>query len=134
MNALCGMVMLLYIIDRVTTMIEVQAIRTDSDILKVQEFLIKHYGIDYHDMFILGMNMALRIGDLLAITTADASKALRAGQMIVLEKKTAFKVKHKGTPAEERTRTKVKARVINLNNLSMSILKTRIMENQTDTW
>lgn len=106
-------------------MTDVQAIKSVSDIERVQNFLQKHYSEQHSDVFVCGINFALRISDLLNLTMADARDALNTGYLKVLESKTSHR---KGA------RTTKKARVITLNTSSRSILSRRLLNNHTDIY
>jgi len=115
-------------------MSEVHAIKDPGQVKQVQEFLLKHYGTHFSDMWILGINVALRISDLLNISMLDAKKAVKERHMFILEQKTAYKTINKGTANEERIRTKVKPRFIELNQTAAEIMIDRIESYPNDKW
>jgi len=98
-----------------------EAIKTKSEIQSVEEFLMKHYGTHYSDIWRLGINLALRISDMLNITMMDAKVALEKDYLVIQEQKTR-NIKGKET------------RVIKLNSISHRILKRRIEESPSDIY
>lgn len=95
-------------------MAEVFAIKSAEQIERVQIFLTKHYGTIAGDCWRLGINLALRVGDMLAITTDQARESLESGYLTVVEQKTSKK--------------KNKPRVIKLNKTARAVLRDRLDE------
>jgi integrase len=81
----------------------VDAVKTPDEIKSVALLLHKHKGMIYSDLWMFGVNAALRITDLLSITTEDAKN----GVIIIKEGKTN------------------KRRKITLNDSAMKIVKKR---------
>jgi len=87
---------------------EVEAVKCPDDISAVHSLLRKHGGQDYADIWKLGINVALRISDLLAIEMADLDLSRR--EITVIEKKTS------------------KKRVVRLNEPALEIIHRRRSE------
>ena len=94
----------------------VDAVKTSEDTKRVAELLLKHRGQLYADIWMLGVNMALRISDLLAISMDEATSAVRAGKLIVKEGKTG------------------KRREIALNATAKGIITRRRASESAATW
>ena len=101
-------------------MADVQALKTKEEVKAVQDYLIKRYGTHYEDIFILGLNLALRIGDLLNISMDDCKEALRSGYFIIQEQKTAYRT-DKETGKKKRTKTP--PRVLKLNTHARVVIQ-----------
>lgn len=97
-----------------------EAIKTKSDIQGVENFILRHYGTHYADIWRLGVNVALRVSDLLSITMETAKESVQSGYLIVQESKTARLGKSK--------------RVIKLNNTARRVLIDRIDEYPDDVF
>lgn len=65
-------------------MITVEAVKTKEDITKVESLLRKHSGEIYGDIWRVGVNLALRISDLLTIQFND----IKNGSLTLVEGKT----------------------------------------------
>lgn len=113
---------------------EVFALKEPRQILHVRDFLTKHYGTHYSDIWMLGVNIALRISDLLNLTMEDARVGISTGCIVVLEQKTAYRTKNKGTENEERFRTKVRPRYIQINKTAAEILRNRLDSHPGDEY
>ena len=85
----------------------VEAVKSIEDVRYIASMLEKHCGTLYSDIWIVGVNSALRISDLLSITMLDAL----AGVLSIIEGKTG------------------KARTITLNDTAMKIIRKRREEN-----
>jgi integrase len=66
----------------------VEPVRDIRQFKIIEAELYKHYGEQYADLWAIGLNVALRIGDLLSITMADAALALDRGYLGIKEQKT----------------------------------------------
>ena len=95
-------------------MAAVEALTTKEDVQKVQAYLLNNYSVHYADMWRLGVNLALRITDLLNLTMDDMRKGLRKGTIAVLESKTK--------------RTNRPPRIIKLNSVAKEIISGRVDE------
>lgn len=115
-------------------MSEVHAIKKHDDIDRVEKFLLRKYGTHFSDIWKLGINLALRASDLLAITHNDTNHAIATGYLTILERKTAYKTINRGTPEQERVRTNVRPRVIKLNKTATRIMKERITDHHNSEW
>lgn len=91
---------------------EVDAIKSMEDIATVESMLLKWGSQDYADIFKLGINVALRISDLLSITFDIID--LEKRELELIEGKTG------------------KKRQIRLNNTAMAIITRRQANNPTD--
>ena len=65
---------------------EVDAIKNIEQIEQVKKMLLKHYGMLYQDIFTVGVNVALRISDLLSLTFSNID--WKKGEIIIKEMKT----------------------------------------------
>jgi integrase len=74
-------------------MATIEPIRNPELFKKIESFLYRHYGGQYADIWAIGLNVGLRIGDLLALTIEDAEHALRYGHFAITEEKTGKKAK-----------------------------------------
>lgn len=97
-----------------------EAIKSKSDIQRVENFILKHYGTHYADIWRLGVNVALRVSDLLSITMEHAIESTHSGYLVIRESKTKRLNKEK--------------RVIKLNNTAMRVLLDRISEYPDDVF
>ena len=97
-------------------MATVQAIRSVSGSEQVAELLLKHYGTLHSDIWRLGVNIALRITDMLNLTQAELRIALDKGTLRIKEGKTG------------------KYRVLELNVKAREIINNRLEENPVDTF
>ncbi|MEM8563240.1 MAG: tyrosine-type recombinase/integrase [Pseudomonadota bacterium] len=93
---------------------EVEAVKTKAEIATVEHLLRKHKGDLYGDIWRIGVNLALRISDLLAIEYAAMDMERR--ELRLVEGKTA-KVRH-----------------LRLNNTVYLIVERRRGEHPTDTY
>jgi integrase len=84
---------------------EVEAVKSSKDIDTVHTLLNKHAGSDFGDIWRFGINVALRISDLLTVKFLDIDKERR--ELVVIESKTQ------------------KSRVIRLNDTAMNIVEDR---------
>lgn len=84
---------------------EVDAIKSSEDIATIHTLLKKHAGKDFADIFKLGINVALRISDLLSITYDQIDMSRR--ELALTEGKTG------------------KRRVIRLNDTAINIIQHR---------
>jgi len=87
----------------------VEAVKTQGEIKQIANLLEKHKGTIYKDIWVLGVNAALRISDLLSVTMEMALK----GTITINEGKTG------------------KLRVIPLNNTAMATVRARAEANPT---
>ena len=90
----------------------VEAVRSLDEIKRVQDLLAKHGGQIYADIWTLGVNVGLRISDLLKIRMSDPHR----GQLKLREGKTK------------------KTRVIDLNATAAAVIKRRQKENPEHEW
>lgn len=97
-----------------------EAIKTKSDVQRVENFILKHYGTHYADIWRLGINVALRVSDLLGITMETAIESTNSGYLIIRESKTK--------------RLSKERRVIKLNNTAMRVMLDRIDEYSDDVF
>lgn len=97
-----------------------EAIKTKSDIQTVENFILKHYGTHYADIWRLGVNVALRVSDLLSLTMDAAREAVKSEYLIIRESKTKHVSKSK--------------RVIKLNKTAMRVMSDRIEEYGDDVY
>jgi len=97
-------------------MSEVQPIRNPSDIKKIEEHLYTYYGQKYADLWAIGLNLGLRVSDLLNLTHEDAIKAVADGYLYVIESK------------------QKKPRRIKINNFCKSRLQSRINASENHTY
>lgn len=97
-----------------------EAVKTKSDIQTIENFILKHYGTHYADIWRLGVNIALRVSDMLNITMDTARDAVKAQYLIIRESKTAYVGKEK--------------RVIKLNSTAMRVMADRIEEYPDDVY
>jgi integrase len=93
-------------------MATVEAVKTLTDVKYVANLLNKHRGEIYSDLWVFGVNVGLRISDLLPITLAQA----KIGTLEIVEGKTA------------------KKRKVTLNDTAMSIVNKRIVNNPTHVY
>jgi integrase len=93
---------------------EVEAIKTAEDISTIESMLLKWGSQDYADIFKLGINVALRISDLLSITFAMVDLDKR--ELVLKEGKTG------------------KSRTIRLNSTAIKIIQRRAFEAPNDTY
>lgn len=93
---------------------EVEAIKTTEDITTVQTLLLKHAGQDFADIFKLGINVALRISDLLSLTYEQLD--LERRELIIKEGKTG------------------KTRTIRLNETALEIIERRRRHSPNDNF
>lgn len=97
-----------------------EAIKSKSDIQSVEDFILRHYGTHYADMWRLGINVALRVSDMLGITMDVAAESTNSGFLIIRESKTQHKNKER--------------RVIKLNSTAMRVLRDRLDEKPEDVF
>lgn len=97
-----------------------EAVKTKSDIQTIENFILRHYGTHYADMWRLGINVALRVSDMLSITMESAREAVKGQYLIIRESKTAYANREK--------------RVIRLNSTAMRVLADRIDEYPDDMY
>jgi len=95
-------------------MIAVDAVKTDSQLEQIEHLLLKR-GQLYSDIWLFGINTALRISDLLEITTEQI--------------KAVDPLKRELTVIEGKTK---KPRVITLNELAIKVVSRRVAENPKD--
>ena len=115
-------------------MSEVYAVKRKEDIDAIEEFLLKHYGSLFSDVWKLGINLALRASDLLSITKDEAIRAVNTGHLVVLEKKTGYRTLDRGLSTERKERTKKKPRVIKLNSAALKIMRERTDDYMNVEW
>ena len=96
------------------------AIKEKSHIQMVESFILKHYGTHYADIWRLGINVALRVSDMLSITMELAQESVQSGYLIIRESKTKNKNKER--------------RIIKLNNTAMRVLLDRLDEYPDDVY
>ena len=84
---------------------DVEAIKTKPEILMVERLLRTHHGDLYGDIFRIGINLSLRISDLLAIRYQELDLA---GQLFTLNEGKTGKIRH-----------------IRLNNTALSLIQKR---------
>jgi integrase len=89
----------------VTYMKEVEAVKTKEEIMMVERLLRTHHGDLYADIWRIGVNLSLRISDLLAIRFADLNL-----------------VNHLYTLVEGKTK---KVRHVRLNPTALSLIRKR---------
>lgn len=92
---------------------EVEAVKTKDAISTVSHMLEKHGSTDYQDIWLLGINTALRISDLLS---------LKFSEVIGLEVLNLVEGKTK------------KTRSIKLNSKAQAIIASRHLQNPSDEW
>jgi len=97
-------------------MAQVQAIRSVKGAEQVEELLLKHYGTLHSDIWRLGVNIALRITDMLNLKTEELQQSLIKGILRIKEGKTG------------------KYRMIELNGKAKEIIKNRLEENPDDIY
>ena len=97
-----------------------EAVKTKSDIQRVENFILKHYGTHYADIWRLGVNVALRVSDLLSITMELAIESTQSGYLVIQESKTK--------------RLNKERRIIKLNNNAMRVMLNRIEEYPEDVF
>ena len=95
-------------------MIEVEAVKTKQEIAAVEALLRKHHGEIYADIWKIGLNLSLRISDLLAIQYSDLDMDRR--EFSLLEGKTG------------------KKRNIRLNDTAIRIINRRKKEYPSDVY
>jgi len=95
-------------------MIEVEAVKTKGEIAAVEALLKKHHGQIYADIWKVGLNLSLRISDLLAIRYADLDLDRR--EFSLIEGKTG------------------KKRCVRLNKNALKIINRRRKEWPEDTY
>jgi len=93
-------------------MATVDAVKTLEEVKYVASLLKKHRGEIYSDLWVFGINVGLRISDLLPITMAQA----KTGVLEIIEGKTA------------------KKRKVTLNNTAMNIVNKRIVNNPSHVY
>ena len=93
---------------------EVEAVKTRNEIAAIEALLRKHHGELYADIWKIGLNLSLRISDLLAIKFNDLDLDRR--EFVLLEGKTG------------------KKRTIRLNDTALKIIKRRQKEYPTDAF
>lgn len=92
---------------------EVDAVRTREDVALVERLLRKHGGDLYGDVWVLGTNTALRIGDLLSLRMDDVRDQV---ELTLVEQKTG------------------KRRSIALNGRAREVIARRVADHPDDTW
>ncbi|EAQ95974.1 tyrosine-type recombinase/integrase [Congregibacter litoralis] len=95
-------------------MIEVEAVKTKAEIATVEHLLRKHKGDVYGDIWRIGVNLALRISDLLAIEYGALDTERR--ELRLVEGKTG------------------KARTLRLNDTVLKLVERRRQEHPTDRY
>ena len=99
-------------------MISVEAVKTSSQRQQLEVLLLEHVnGRLYLDIWKLGVNVALRISDLLTLTM-DQMRAIDPDRLEL-------------TITEQKTQ---KSRVVTLNTGAMEIINRRLRDNAGDTW
>jgi integrase len=93
-----------------------EAIKSKQQIEEVERFILRHYGTHYSDIWRLGVNVALRVSDILGITCEQAKVSSQSGFLILKEGKTK------------------KERAIKLNATALRIIRGRIEESPTDVY
>lgn len=93
---------------------EVEAVKTKEDIRYVEDLLRKHGGDLYADLWRIGVNMALRISDLLKIKYEDLDMDKEVYEL------------HEGKTKKKRT--------IKLNATVLNIVNRRMADNPSDTY
>lgn len=93
---------------------EVDAVTNQEDLTTIHNLLKKHGSIDYADIWKLGINIALRISDLLSIHTDHINLDRR--ELELVESKTG------------------KKRLIRLNDTAVSIIKRRQAANPSNVY
>ena len=89
-------------------MLEVESVKDQDDIKRVERLLAKHHGQLFADVWVIGINFALRISDLLEIKMIDVAGA---DTLTVLEGKTK------------------KPRTIRINERARAVIARRVAEN-----
>lgn len=92
---------------------EVQAVKNRDEIVMIERLLRKHGGEMYGDVWVFGVNTALRIGDLLSIRMADV---VGRESFTLVEEKTG------------------KRREVSLNGKARAIVERRARVNPGDEW
>jgi len=92
---------------------EVEAVKKRETIKEIGHFLEKHGSIDYRDIWDLGINVALRISDLLSFKMSDV---VDVDVVTIIEGKTK------------------KKRSIKLNSRAKEIIARRHKDNPSDKW
>lgn len=90
----------------------VEAVKSTEDVKRVADLLRKHSGDIYADCWVVGVNMALRISDLLEIKMQDAL----SGVVVLKEGKTG------------------KRREIKLNSTALAVVERRAKDNPQHEW
>jgi len=93
---------------------EVEAVKSKDDLITIHTLLKKHGSQDYADIWKLGVNVALRISDLLSINSGHIN--LERRELELVESKTG------------------KKRLIRLNETAVNIIKRRQSENPDDVY
>ncbi len=93
---------------------EVDAVKTRAEIAAIETLLRKHHGEIYADIWKIGLNLSLRISDLLAIRFADLNLDRREYNLV--EGKTG------------------KRRKIRLNNTALKIIEHRRKQHPEHAW
>jgi integrase len=93
---------------------EVEAVKTREEIAAVKALLQKHHGAIYADIWKIGLNLSLRISDLLAIRFHDLDLDRR--EIVLIEGKTS------------------KKRTIRLNDTALKIIERRRKESPNDAF
>lgn len=89
-------------------MLEVESVKDQDDIKRVERLLAKHHGQLFADVWVIGINFALRISDLIEIKMIDVAGA---DTLTVLEGKTK------------------KPRTIRINERARAVIARRVAEN-----
>ena len=85
-------------------MIEVQAIKNKEDITKVGDLLAKHYSPQLKQLWSFGVNVALRISDLLSIELKDITRVDGFYRLNIKESKTGKSTSNTGVNKEKNIR------------------------------
>ena len=93
---------------------EVEAVKSKDDLITIHTLLKKHGSQDYADIWKLGINVALRISDLLSIHAGQIN--LERRELELIESKTG------------------KKRLIRLNETAVNIIKRRLAANPEDVY
>lgn len=93
---------------------EVDAVKTEDDIITIHTLLKKHGSQDYSDVWKLGINVAYRISDLLSIEKKHINLDKR--EIEIVEQKTN------------------KKRTVRLNDTAMKIILRRLSDNPEDKY
>lgn len=93
---------------------EVEAVKSKEDIITIHTLLKKHGSQDFADIWKLGINVALRISDLLSINAGHIN--LERRELVLVESKTG------------------KKRLIRLNETSVNIIKRRHADYPDDVY